>query len=156
MRLIIDTLVALTLVGVLGGIALHSHREKETEQRITLARGELRRFQSQVMLQAALEKVPLTSHGYPAAIDPAWFGGSLPANPMLRAGHPFVDVAGEPDAAADHPREKMATSGAVAQFWYNPYKGLVRARIAEDLSESTALRLYNRVNDCQLTTLLGR
>jgi hypothetical protein len=153
MRLIIDTLVALTLVGVLGGIALHSHREKETERRIKLARRELQTIQSQVLLQSALEMVALTRHGYPATIDPAWFGGSVPGNPLLKAGHEFVSVASEAEAGDDHPRDPMATSLEVAQFWYNPYKGVVRARVPDDVSEATALRLYNRVNDSHVTSL---
>ena len=154
MRLIIDTMVALTLVAVLGGIALHSHHEKQMDQGAEMARGELRRFQSQVMLQAALENVPLTRHGYPASVDPAWFGGNLPVNPLLEAGHDLVDVAPETEADADHTRERTATGRSVPQFWYNAYKGLVRARVPDDVSEATALRLYNRVNDCNLTSLV--
>lgn len=153
MRLIIDTLVALTLVGVLGGIALHSHREKEVERRIKLARDELRQIQSQVMLQAAMEQVALTRYGYPASIDPKWFGGRVPGNPLLKAGHDFVNVAAGSEAGAEHPRDPMAIGPGAAQFWYNPYKGVVRARVPDDVSEATALRLYNLVNDSQLTSL---
>lgn len=152
MRLIIDTMVALTLVGVLAGIALHTHNQREIDQGIKLARGELRKFQSQVMLQAALGKVPLTRHGYPASIDPAWFGDDRPGNPLLDAGRELVDVASEVEAEADHPRQLMAGRN-MPQFWYNPYKGLVRARVPDDVSETTALQLYNRVNDCNLTKL---
>ncbi len=153
MRLIIDTLVALTLVGVLGGIALHSHREKEMERRIKLARDELRHIQSQVMLQSAMETVALTRHGYPETVDPAWFGDRVPGNPLLKAGHGFVSVADQSEADAEHPRDPMAVGLGTAQFWYTPYKGVVRARVPDDVSEATALRLYNRVNDSQLTSL---
>ena len=90
MRLIIDTLLAVTLVGVLAGIALHNRNAKQMEDRLDLTRSEVRRFQSQIMLQAAMEKVPLTGHGYPAMIDPAWFSGNVPVNHLLSPGHPGV------------------------------------------------------------------
>jgi hypothetical protein len=61
-----------------------------------------------------------------------------------------VDVASEAEAGADHPRNHMAASRSDAQFWYNPYKGMVRARVPDDMSEAAALRLYNRVNDSHL------
>jgi hypothetical protein len=62
-------------------------------------------------------------------------------------------VASEEDAGADHPRDPMAAGPGLAQFWYNPSKGVVRARVPDDVSEATALRLYNRVNDSHLTSL---
>ena len=156
MRLVIDSLVALTLVAVLAGIAVHTHHEKQMDQRLELTRSEVRRFQSQVMLQAAMEKVPLTSHGYPATVDTAWFSGNIPVNSLLGGGRPLVDIADESQKDAEHPRDRMAIRRDTPQFWYNPYKGLIRARVPDNESEATALEMYNRVNDSSLTNLSNR
>ncbi len=41
----------------------------------------------------------------------------------------------------------MDTNRQLAQFWYNPNTGVVRARVPDSVSDATALRLYNRIND---------
>ena len=89
-------------------------------------------------------------------VDAAWFSGNLPVNPLLAGGHPWVEVAGESVRELTHPVRRMATGTNVAQFWYNPYKGVLRARVPADVSEATGMDLYNRVNDCDLEKLYGR
>lgn len=153
MRLIIDSLVAMMLVGVVAGIALHHRHNKEIEERLELARSEVQRLQSQIALQAAMENSSLSSRGYPATIDASWFGDNVPVNLLLPEGHPWVQLATEFERDEEHPRKRIATHPGVAQFWYNPYLGIVRARVPADVSDATALRLYNYVNDSSLASI---
>ncbi len=147
MRLIIDSLLALMLVGVLAGVGLHYRHARQVEQQIELTRSEVRRFQAQIMLQAALEKVPLSQRGYPVTIDTKWFGDSLPTNLLLGPAYPWVEIASATERNRLHPTRRMATTRQLAQFWYNPNTGMVRARVPDSVSDATALRLYNRIND---------
>ena len=147
MRLIIDSLLALMLVGVLAGVGLHYRHERQVEQQLSATRAEVRRFQAQIMLQAALEKVPLSQRGYPATIDIKWFGGNLPTNLLLGPAYPWVEIASETERDRLHPIRRMATNRKLAQFWYNPNTGVVRARVPDRVSDATALRLYNQIND---------
>ncbi|MHC4416462.1 MAG: hypothetical protein ACYS0G_14410 [Planctomycetota bacterium] len=151
----IDTLVALMLTGLLAGVVFHTRVERKMDEKIVLARAEVRRFQSQLNLQAALEKVELTQRGYPATVEPEWFLGDLPANPLLGPGHPWLEIAGKAHSNLDHPELRTASDHSVAQFWYNPYRGSLRARVPSGISDATALELYNRINECNLTSLVS-
>ncbi|MHC4208707.1 MAG: hypothetical protein ACYSWT_03225 [Planctomycetota bacterium] len=156
MRLVIDSLVALMLTGILAGVVLHTRSEWRLEDKIELARAEVERFQSQIMLQTAMEKVELSQRGYPARIDPAWFAGSLPLNPLLGPSHPWLEIAGDTQRDLHHPPNLIAFSGDVAQFWYSPHTGEVRGRVPAEVSDATALRLYNRINGSNLSDLHSR
>jgi len=153
MRLIIDVLVALTLVGVLAGVAFHYRAERAQTAQVELTAREVERFHSQVALQAALGTTDLTDFGWPTSIDPEWFGDNLPRNAMLEEGHPLVEVASLADRDLHHPRRLMAETRSTAKFWYNPYTGDIRARVPSDLSDASATKLYNDVNGTALSGL---
>ncbi len=155
MRLIIDSLVALMLTGILAGVVMHTRAEQQIEERIEQTLSEVRRFQSQIVLQAAMEKVEITKRGYPLRVDEAWFAGDLPANPLLGPSYPWVEIAGAGQRDLQHPPNRIAFGHDVAQFWYNPHTGVVRARVPAAVSDATALRLYNRINETQLSDLYG-
>jgi len=156
MRLILDSLVALMLIGILSGLVLYTRSERRLEDNIELARAEVERFQSQIMLQAAMEKTEMSQRGYPVSIDAAWFAGNLPINPLLGPSHPWVEIAGDTERDLQHPRNRIAFDHATAQYWYSPHTGVVRARVPAEVSDAMALRLYNRVNGSSLTDLYSR
>jgi hypothetical protein len=153
MRLLLDSLVALMLTAILGGVVYYSRADSELERNIKLAHSEVRRLQSQIMLQAALESTPLTQRGYPVTVKPEWFHGNVPLNPLLESGHPWLEIAGPAQRDLEHPQRPVATRNDAAQFWYNPYTGDVRARVPAEVADANALSLYNRVNDCHLDSL---
>lgn len=150
MRLIINTLMALMLLGLAAGVILHHHHKRDLEERVRTTRAEVERFQSQIMLQAAMERVALTQRGYPQTVEPEWFDGDLPSNDLMGETYPWVEIAKSSRRDRLHPVNRMATTHEVAQFWYNPYTGVVRARVPDSVSDATALRLYNRVNHSEL------
>lgn len=147
MRRIIDILFAIVVVSVLAGVALHYKHERQFKQDVSMTRAEVRRFQAQIMVQSALEKVPLSQRGYPLSIEPRWFGGNLPNNPLLGPAYPWVEIASADQHHMMHPSRRMAIDRKLAQFWYNPNSGVVRARVPDSVSDATALRLYNEIND---------
>lgn len=151
MRLVLDSLVALMLVGILAGVTLHHRHERAIEEKVKATRSEIRRFHTQVMIQAAIENVPLTQRGYPVVVEPEWFAGNRPANLLLGPTYPWVEIAGQAERDRLHPARRIATSRSLAQFWYNPYQGVVRGRVPDSVSDATALRLYNRINDSHVS-----
>jgi hypothetical protein len=108
------------------------------------------------MLQTAMEKIEMSQRGYPLHIDAAWFAGNLPVNPLLGPSHPWLEIASEDQRDSRHPTNLIAFRRDVAQFWYSPYTGEVRARVPAEVSDATALRLYNRINGTALTDLYDR
>lgn len=155
MKFVIDSLVILMVVGILGGVFYFTRTERQVEQQVELARSELRRFESELLLQSALEGVELTTRGYPTTVDPEWFGGSLPMNPLLGRSYPWLEIASEAERDLLHPLRRVASDHGVAQFWYNPYRGVLRARVPAGIADATALKLYNRINGCSLPSLFA-
>ena len=153
MRLVLDTLVVLMLLAILSGVMYHNRRIDEAHQQRELAREELHRLQRQVHLQAALARVNQHERAYPQTIDPAWFQGQLPRNPLLETDRPWLEVAGSSQRGLDHPEDVIAVSDETASFWYNPSAGIVRARVPSGISDAEALKLYNDVNGTNLTGL---
>ena len=155
MRFLIDILVGLMLLGLAAGAFLHFRTSNNTANRTERTRMELRRFQSQLDLKAALGEAELSTAGFPLDINIEWFGDSLPSNPLLPLGHPWVEIAPESQQSLDHPLDRSATDRSLAQFWYNPYRGALRARVPSKGTDTETLILYNTVNDSSLPGLFA-
>ena len=128
-------------------------REHTDRNERNLARSEVSRFQQQIHLQTALMATGDEEAHPPETVDPSWFGENRPFNPLLTAGHPWVEVAGPREKERQHPRDLIAGDESVASFWYNPFNGVVRARVPHQVSDAQVLELYNTVNDTELTSL---
>jgi len=89
-------------------------------------------------------------------IDPAWFQEAAPGNPLLDEDRPWVEVAGTSQADLLHPPVRMAVEKSIAAFWYNPYQGVVRARVPVMVSDDKATELYNRVNGTGMSSIFVR
>ncbi len=155
MRLIIDTLAALMVVGVLAGVVMYNQNAGDERARNEMAREETRRFQREISRQAALNTIENRDRGYPNTIDPKWFQGNLPANSLLGPEHPWVEIASSGQRDLSHPLDRVATDEDAASFWYNPHQGTIRARVSSEVSDARALELYNFINDCDLRILFG-
>jgi hypothetical protein len=155
MRLFMDCVIALLLVGFLAGVLWHTRTDYNSKHGRDLAKSEVHRFQQQIALQSALGKVTLNERRYPETIDPAWFQGVLPNNPLLEVGHPWLEIAGPEQRGLLHPPDRVATAKDKAKFWYNPHTGVVRARVPAGVSDKASLDLYNHINDCFLPELFA-
>jgi hypothetical protein len=153
MRLLLHLLVTLTAAAVLGGLALFYAKSQQTEAEFELARQEVSRFQQQIHLQTALASSEDQSAQPPASVDPTWFEGDVPRNPLLGPEHPWVEIAGPEMHDRLHPFDLAAADESVATFWYNPYLGVVRARVPVGISDLRTLERYNNINDSALPSL---
>ncbi len=150
MRLVIDTLVALMLAGLLGGILLHRQQDQAGEAQIEQVQAALRQIQQQVAFHAAMADTDLTGRGFPAQIDPEWFAGPVPENALATGNYPWIEIAGRGQADLLHPPVRVLLDESYAAFWYNPYQGVVRARVPADVSDDRAVQLYTQVNGARV------
>ncbi|MFG0252799.1 MAG: hypothetical protein ACF8NJ_08005 [Phycisphaerales bacterium JB038] len=156
MRLLIDTLVALMLAGLLGGILLYRQQDRTSDERIEQVQQSLQRIRQQVVLHAAMADTDLTGRGFPAEIDPEWFADSLPENSLAQGNHPWVEIASRGHADLRNPPVRVLLDESYATFWYNPYQGLVRARVPGDVSDERALQFYNRINGTRIDLIVDQ
>ncbi|MBI1336720.1 MAG: hypothetical protein GC164_07140 [Phycisphaera sp.] len=152
MRLVIDSLIALMLAAILGGVLLY-HRQQQTnllaQQQVYQA---LAHLQEQVLYRGALGENDTTESGFPRTVSPAWFVGEPPRNVLVPADQPWVDVAPRDDWQ-DQPPDPVIASPGQAGFWYNPNRGIFRARVVPQFSDSRTIELYNHLNGCALRHL---
>ncbi|MCH8315569.1 MAG: hypothetical protein IIA64_06310 [Planctomycetes bacterium] len=156
MRTLLNILVVVMLAGILVGVVMIRSNKGIKQDQIRTARDEVRRFQRQITFQATIADVELNAEGYPVTADPNWFHGNLPQNLLIEAGHPWVEIAGRNERSLLHPLDVVVRDAAAAQFWYNPYQGIVRARVPASISDARALEVYNQVNDSRLGGLFSR
>lgn len=155
MRIVLDILVVVVLVGVLGGIALHHHHRSEAATFPEATRIEISRLQQEINLHAALAGNDAGGGpNYPTTVDPDWFADSgLPENLVVEGERPWLEVAGEAEWALSDPKVRVTVSATTAAFWYNPNLGIVRGRVPAAMPESEALALYNLINQTELLAL---
>jgi type II secretory pathway pseudopilin PulG len=153
MRRVVDLLLGLMLVSILGGAVMYVQRDRSEAALRDTAREQRRRFQQQIALQAALERGNLNERGFPTTIDPTWFNSDLPSNPLIGAANPWVEVAPQAYHDMDNPPDIVVLDEASARFWYNPWQGIIRARVPAGVSDNATLELYNYVNEVDLQSL---
>jgi hypothetical protein len=150
MRRAVDVVCALAAVAVIAVAAFAlsaSFRERST---IGAAAQALDQFRRVLSIQAAAKEREHRGTGWPDTIELAWFEGEPPKNPLLSPDRPWVEVATPDQADLDDPPVRVAVSTTYAAFWYNPAKGIVRARVPLKMSEAASVALYNQVNGADI------
>ncbi len=156
MRLLIDTLIATMLAGILGGILVHHRKEQDELLMLQRVHASLSRLQEVTLYQGALRKAeetePSAATVFPREISPEWFGGDLPTNPLAPGRQPWLDLA-PPDDHSDHPPDPVLIDLTQGGFWYNPNRGVFRVRVRPRETQRQTLELYNTLNGSWLKSL---
>lgn len=126
-----------------------SDRLARTEEVITA----LETIREATTIEAAMERTPTNARRWPNTIDPEWFDGKPPMNTLLPREHPWLEVATPEQYRLEHPPERAALTPDAAGFWYNPWRGIIRARVPLGVSDQSAIDLYNTLNGSSITTL---
>ncbi len=155
MRLVFDVLILLMLAALLGAVVWVQHERHTEQQRIARVHDALAQLSEGMRYEAAMRQAIDGDDGFPRAISPRWFPSGLPTNNLLPAEHPWIDVAPEGDRA-EHPPDPIVESAMQAGFWYNPSRGIFRARVPAQLSKAASIELYNKVNHTDLDTAPDR
>ncbi|MDZ4753823.1 MAG: hypothetical protein SGJ11_04930 [Phycisphaerae bacterium] len=153
-HLVVDVLLV-TAVAIIA-VMIFDRRTSESRlvHAVEVTRGAVRLIQATLDLHVALGRESLDHVEYPSTIDPQWFSESVPNNELVGNGHPWMEVAVERDRGLLHPRDiTVDGSRGGAMFWYNPARGVVRARVPRTLSDADAVALYNDVNRTKVVEL---
>lgn len=147
-------LLALTCVaaGVVWFVTYDNQRAAEQHSAGETARN-VRLIEQMIKFRATQAGVELNERGFPTTVAPQWFEQGVPVNTLLPASHPWLEIASEEEADLTQPTVRQAVDVKVAGFWYNPHKGLVRARVPVMLSDSAATEIYNRINGTSIKSI---
>jgi type II secretory pathway pseudopilin PulG len=153
MKMLVDIAAVLLVAAVVWAVITMRLDQQERDQTEQAVLADVKRFGQEVQKRAATGGSDTNARGWPVTIDPAWFEGHPPQNPLLSSDRPWVEVASPDRAHLMHPEVRVAADRSMAAFWYNPYQGVVRTRVPATLNDEQALALYNRLNRTSLTSL---
>lgn len=154
MRWVRDLALLVVIAALVGGVVIHLRRSRDQEQMVQQAASEVLRMETELKYRSATRTTELNARGWPVTIDPKWFNESRPPiNLLVSQNRPWVEVASADQAGLMHPRVRVAVEESLAAFWYNPYQGVVRARVPVMMNDDATLDVYNRVNACGLASL---
>ena len=149
MRIVIDIMIGLMLVGVVaGGLTLYNS-QAENEREVDAVRIALQRLQEQAAYHRTVQSAMADRDVLLVHLHAEWFGEDVPTNVLLSDGRPWIDLA-PPGDLGTHPPDPVVYDEAQAGFWYNPTTGTFRARVSPATSEAQTLALYNEVNGSTL------
>jgi len=134
---------------------LHERQQQSIrEEAVAATERSLAVIRSEVKRRVGLGDGPFSPSGWPAKVNESWFGDRELGNALLpEITGLSVEVAGEEEAMLTHPAKTFVGEQETSAYWYNPYLGIVRARVPYQRTDGETLALYNNVNDCELSTL---
>jgi len=155
LRFISNTIFVILLAAMLAlGWGFWKHRQDEHSDFLQ-ARQALDAIQHEVNRRMAGEQGPLNEFGFPPTIDPEWFDDMVPANPLLDHDRPWMELANTSDLQRENPSDPVIIDSSQPEFWYNPRRGIVRARVPQMISDRKTLEVYNFINHADLHDLFS-
>jgi hypothetical protein len=149
----ISALGCLLAGGAIFGVRALDEYTKQTQ--VSTCESSLSGLRQMIKRHAGLGDESLTGRGWPTTIQPEWFEEGAPRNPFLGGTRPWIEIATPDEALLMHPFVRCDTSGKRAEFWYNPYLGIVRARVPYLRTDRETIALYNDINDSELSSLFN-
>jgi len=137
------------LVGGGIGIWFYFQSHQTYEQQVTSIQKAVTTLRDAALLHAATENGPTTRAKLPLEIDQGWFE-QLPVNSLVAAGTPWMQTVPKRQGNLANPTVIVAGPEHAA-LWYNPYRGVSRARVPERMTRSMTIDLYNQVNKTSIT-----
>lgn len=157
MRWIRDIALLLLLSAIGAGVLWYQMDRNEQLALLERATVETQRLEREIRFRAATKIGDLNARGWPTTVDPAWFEDGPPRNCLVDDGRggerPWVEIASHEEAELYHPPIRLTLENHMAAFWYNPYLGVVRARVPVAVSDDAATSMYNAVNRVAISTI---
>lgn len=164
MRMLVNIAAALCVVAVVVPIWMQDAREAEERTRAAETVRAVRHIEQTLRAKVAFSGVTANVRGWPETIDARWFsdpsGGTgsdaMPRNALVPSEHPWIEIAPPEEAGLKHPPVRLAVSPTLAGLWYNPYQGVVRARVPVQVSDAKSVALYNQINGTGLYSIFAQ
>jgi hypothetical protein len=145
-RLPIDFLIIGTVAGALV-LGLRTHQTALAERSaVESTRASIAQIEAEIGNPCHARKCATQRVWSPQAVQQAWFDDCAPCNALASDSAPWIECALPFEFGREHPRDPTFRGGRGAMFWYNPTKGIVRARVPETASDEAARALYAEVN----------
>lgn len=149
MRLFVDSVLAIMLIGVLATLLWFQHHQDDFIDEIAATQHSMQVIESQCLYRAAVGDVPAAGRGFAEKIDPTWFD-QRPVNTFFdHEAIPWVEQVADDQHEAWNP-SRIVGANRRAAFWYNPFRGVLRARVPMQISQQATVDLYNLVNGTSL------
>lgn len=155
LRKAVDVSAIVAAIALAGILIWHFTGEMRRERDVQAVRESLRSFETTIAMHAAAKDTSLTKNGWPATIEAFWFNNGPPLNILLGPERPWVEVATPEEAHLRDPNARVASDFRTAGFWYNPYLGIIRARVPYEINDENARVLYNQINGTNVTSIYG-
>lgn len=156
MRWVRDLALLIVVAGFIGGGVITLRRQRDQEALVQQVAAELVRMETEVKFRSATRGTELNARGWPVTVDPKWFQPRPPMNALVSPDRPWVEIANMSEAGLTHPPVRVTIDTTLAAFWYNPYQGIVRARVPAMVNDERTLEVYNRINASGLSSLFVR
>lgn len=153
LRRAVDAVCALSAAGLIAGVLYFSNQDIRERQVVTGVADELARFRAVLTTHAAARDASVNLRGWPKSIDPTWFGSDPPRNALVTPDRPWVEIATAEESTFSDPPVRMTINSQLASFWYNPYQGIIKARVPVSINDRRSLDLYNRINGTNLDSI---
>lgn len=152
MRLMLNSLIALTLAGVCCVALVQYRASQRDKQRVTEVHKSLAQLHKHAVYHQVMGEDGHSPAGFPNEIRLEWFDDTPPINHMVNGQRPWIDVA-PPEDFSDQPPDPVVVSDRQAAFWYNPNTGVFRARVQPEITDQRTLETYNEINRTSLASL---
>lgn len=120
--------------------------ELQDQSTVDSTRAALSTIRSEIGIHSAVADVELNEFGYPHQVDPAWFNGAALRNKLAKDNSPWVELAMPGELDRNHPSDPTFRGGRGAMFWYNPVRGIIRARVPDQTTDEATFALYESIN----------
>ncbi|MEX2220147.1 MAG: hypothetical protein WD749_15465 [Phycisphaerales bacterium] len=141
------------VLAVGSGLGAFFYLRHQDELQLREVSSGLRRFEQVLAFRGASKETETTERGWPLTVEPTWFESDIPRNQLVTPDRPWLEIATPDQATMMDPPLRIAIGTTTAAFWYNPYKGIIRARVPIAISDRKALDLYNKVNGTALDNI---
>ena len=150
---LLNSLIGLLVTGVVASIMIHRHDKRLNQDQHERVHQALDQLQDKITIVGAMKMNSAGQESFPHEISPLWFRAEgLPTNVAVPGKQPWLDIAPQGDHS-DQPPDPVIVSADQAGFWYNPNNGVFRARVVPEFSQQATLDKYNNLNNTQLTSL---
>lgn len=153
LRIVLAILTGVMVAGLAGGYLWMQDAQRGQDAGVSQTQGATDQIEREIRIRAATGGVELNGRGWPTTVDVSWWDGRPPQNPLVPGDRPWLEVASEAEADLDHPPVRQSVRRTQAAFWYNPARGVVRARVGPAVSDRVAIEVYNRVNGSSVSEL---
>lgn len=156
MRWIRDIALLVLLIGLGAAVVWWQQEKREEQAKLDKTTADTQRLEREVRFRAATKTGELNARGWPVTVDPAWFELDPPQNLVVSEDRPWVEIASEEEAGLLHPLVRLTLDEHKAAFWYNPYQGVIRARVPVSMTDEQATAMYNAVNRVSISSIQWR